>query len=226
MPAPFEANPRHPSVAINAMASMAGAGTADTGETEGVDAVAKSHDQTDMTVEKQRQSQEIPNLKLKQNIRRPALPRQAQYVYAYPAPSLDTVVAEMARSHPISDSESEEVDWKLLTAAAARRPRTPSVTSNDTALLTPAMSTTSVASTLLSRETVHSSTTITTATTRGDQYGWEEELTARTSVESGASEETAKSLRGVLTAPIVAPDKGFLGKKGLLWKVLTMNTKM
>lgn len=100
--------------------------------------------------------------------------------------------------------------------------------------MTPAMSITSLASTLVDRASVHSSTTVTgSQAADADRYGWEESLSARSSLDSGASEETARSFRGTGGEATPRPtaevqertEKGFMGKRGLLWKVLTMNTR-
>ncbi|KFZ24445.1 hypothetical protein V502_01075 [Pseudogymnoascus sp. VKM F-4520 (FW-2644)] len=214
MTAPSEVTLRRPSPAISAMATMAGAGAANVLETKGVDAVAKS---------------EAPP-KPKHRIHRPTL--QGQYIYARPAPTLNSILAaEAARSVPDVGADEAEIDWRLLAAAAAKRGRTPSVTSNETALMTPSMSITSLASTLVDRASVHSSTTVagSQATADPDRYGWEESLSARSSLDSGASEETARSFRGGdMTPPLAVQERaerGFMGKRGLLWKVLTMNAR-
>ncbi|KFY19809.1 hypothetical protein V493_07827 [Pseudogymnoascus sp. VKM F-4281 (FW-2241)] len=206
------------------MATMAGAGAADVLETKGVDAVAKSEAPAPS-------EPPTPRPKSRHRIHRPTL--QRQYIYAHPAPTLDSILAaETAR--PIQDTEPDEVDidWRLLAAAAAKRGRTPSVTSNETALMTPAMSITSLASTLVDHSSVHSTTTAAGSQAADDRYGWEESLSARSSLDSGASEETARSFRAGcadMASPAAAQERaqerGFMGKRGLLWKVLTMNTR-
>ncbi|KFY41019.1 hypothetical protein V494_03247 [Pseudogymnoascus sp. VKM F-4513 (FW-928)] len=208
------------------MATMAGAGSADVLETKGLDAVAKS--QTPVP-----EAPPTPKPKPKRRIPRPSL--QNQYIYARPAPTLNSILAaEAARSAQDVEADEVEVDWRLLAAAAAKRGRNPSVTSNETALLTPSMSITSLASTLVDRASVHSSTTAAgSQAAAADRYGWEESLSARSSVDSGASEETARTFRGPerggdITPPVAVQEraeKGFMGKRGLLWKVLTMNAR-
>ena len=212
------------------MATMAGAGSADVLETKGVDAVAKSEAPTPAPAE----PVPTPKPKPKRRIPRPSL--QNQYIYAHPAPTLNSILAaeaarEAARLAQATEPDEPEIDWRLLTAAAAKRGRNPSVTSNETALLTPAMSITSLASTLVDRASVHSSTTVAgSQVAASDRYGWEESLSARSSVDSGASEETARSFRGGDATPTAAAqessqERGLMGKRGLLWKVLTMNTR-
>lgn len=225
MTAPFEVAPRRPSPAISAMATMAGAGAANVLETKGVDAVAKS--EAPAPTEPTRAAPPTPKPKPKHRIHRPTL--QGQYIYAHPAPTLNSILAaEAARSVPDVGADEAEIDWRLLAAAAAKRGRTPSVTSNETALMMPSMSITSLASTLVDRASVHSSTTVagSQATADPDRYGWEESLSARSSLDSGASEETARGFRGGdMTPPLAVQERGFMGKRGLLWKVLTMNAR-
>ncbi|OBT69851.1 hypothetical protein VE03_00687 [Pseudogymnoascus sp. 23342-1-I1] len=227
MTAPFEVAPRRPSPAISAMATMAGAGAANVLETKGVDAVAKSEAPT-APMEPTRAPPPTP--KPRHRIHRPTL--QRQYIYAHPAPTLNSILAaEAARPVPDVEGDEAEIDWRLLAAAATKRGRNPSVTSNETALMTPAMSITSLASTLVDRASVHSSTTVAgSQVTASDRYGWEESLSARSSVDSGASEETARSFRtggggDMTTPPQAVQERGFMGKRGLLWKVLTMNAR-
>lgn len=219
MTAPLEVTPRPPSTTITAMATMAGAGPGDLAETtRGVDAVAKSEAPMAPT----RAAPPAP--KPKRRFPRPSL--QGQYIYAHPAPTLNSILAAEA-ARPIPDTDDEvEIDWRLLAGAAAKRGRTPSVTSNETALVTPGMSITSLASTLVDHASVHSSTTA-AASQGADRYGWEESLSARSSLDS---EDTARSFRGGYATPPSAAqersqERGLLGKKGLLWKVLTMNAR-
>ncbi|KFY61420.1 hypothetical protein V496_05008 [Pseudogymnoascus sp. VKM F-4515 (FW-2607)] len=152
-----------------------------------------------------------------------------------PDPSPD-VAGAAARALRDLEIEETEIDWRLLSAAAAKRGRTPSVTSNETALMTPSMSITSLASTLVDRASVHSSTTVAgshVTEADADRYGWEESLSARSSLDSGVSEETARSFRDLGGDATPRPtaevqertERGFMGKRGLLWKVLTMNAR-
>ncbi|KFY91618.1 hypothetical protein V498_05382 [Pseudogymnoascus sp. VKM F-4517 (FW-2822)] len=241
MTAPFEVAPRRPSPAISAMATMAGAGAADVLETKGVDAVAKSEAPTPTAptptppMEPTRAAPPTPKPKPRHRIHRPTL--QGQYIYAHPAPTLNSILAdEAARALRDLEIEETEIDWRLLSAAAAKRGRTPSVTSNETALMTPSMSITSLASTLVDRASVHSSTTVAgshVTEADADRYGWEESLSARSSLDSGVSEETARSFRDLGGDATPRPtaevqertERGFMGKRGLLWKVLTMNAR-
>ncbi len=231
MTAPFEVAPRRPSPAISAMATMAGAGAADVLETKGIDAVAKSEASAPAPMEPTRAAPPTPKPKSRRRIPRPSL--QNQYIYAHPAPTLNSILAAEAVA---AEAEEAEIDWRLLAAAAAKRGRNPSVTSNETALFTPAMSITSLASTLVDRASVHSSTTAAgSQAASADRYGWEESLSARSSLDLGsrASEETTRDYRGgadMMAPPPAAPqeraqERGFMGKRGLLWKVLTMNAR-
>ena len=233
MTAPFEVDPHRPSPAISAMATMAGAGAANVLETKGVDVVAKSEASAPAPTEPTRVAPPTPKPKPRRRIPRPSL--QNQYIYAHPAPTLNSILAaEAARPLTAAEAEELEIDWRLVAAAASKRGRNPSVTSNETALFTPAMSITSLASTLVDRASVHSSTTA-AGSQSADRYGWEESLSARSSLELGsrASEETTRgfSLGDDMMAPPPAAaqerahERGFMGKKGLLWKVLTMNAR-
>lgn len=188
--------------------------------------VAKSEAPVPAPMEPTREAPPAPKPKPRRRIPRPSL--QGQYIYAHPAPTLNSILAAEA-ARPVPDVDADvDIDWRLLAAAAAKRNRTPSVTSNETALVTPGMSITSLASTLVDRASVHSSTT-TGASQAADRYGWEESLSARSSLDSGVSEETARSFRGGVETPPAETqervERGFMGKRGLLWKVLTMNTR-
>jgi hypothetical protein len=84
------------------------------------------------------------------------------------------------------------------------------------------MSLTSLASTLVDKASVHSSTTsMSTDSGFYDRYGWEEEHQSRRSMDSQASEQTITGLRATLEFPPLDERP----KKGLLWKVLNMNAR-
>ncbi|ELR08652.1 hypothetical protein VC83_03870 [Pseudogymnoascus destructans] len=229
MTAPFEVAPRRPSPAISSMPTMTGAGAADVLETKGVDAVAKSEAPAPAPTEPTRMAP--PKPKPRRRIPRPSL--QNQYIYAHPALTLNSILAaEAARPVKGAEADEAEIDWRLLAAAATKRGCNPSVTSNDTALFTPAMSVTSLASTLVDRASVHSSITAAgSQATSTDRYGWEESLSARSSLDLGAraGEETERGFSGgadmMAPPPAAAQERGFMGKRGLLWKVLTMNAR-
>ncbi|OBT52153.1 hypothetical protein VE04_09981, partial [Pseudogymnoascus sp. 24MN13] len=128
------------------MAAMAGAGAANVLETKGVDAVAKSEaPAAPAPTEPTRVAPPTPKPKPRRRIPRPSL--QNQYIYAHPAPTLNSILAaEAARPVTAAEAEEVEIDWRLVAAAASKRGRNPSVTSNETALFTPAMSITCSAS--------------------------------------------------------------------------------
>jgi len=157
------------------------------------------------------------------------LPRpqlQSQYIYAKPAPTIDSVVAAEARQQlpPRGSSETSsstpynnlEPSWKAVAARQASHSPHP------IALTSPSMSLTSLASTLVDKASVHSSMTLTSADSGFyDRYGWEEEHHFRRSMDSQASEQTITGLRTTLEFPPL-DDRP---KKGLLWKVLNMNAR-
>src|SRR5690349_1378834 len=103
MMAPFELAPRRPSV-INAMATMAGAGTEGSEGTRGVDVVAKS----DMPSQAETQK---PNNMIPKHRSTRSSPR-VQYAYAHPAPTLDAIladeVAKLDLPNDVPDAEEDD----------------------------------------------------------------------------------------------------------------------